>query len=335
MDFTSSFFLPPFALSLWAGCVLCTSAVVTPAAEPGPADYPARPIRIIVPQSPGGTTDFTARALAPRLSERTGQPVVVDNRAGAGSMVGTDLVAKAAPDGYTLLVAASALTIIPSMYRNVPFDPVRDFAPISTISWYPNIVVLHPSVPASSIKELIALARAKPGTINYASGGNGTGPQLQALLFAAMTGIRLTHVPYKGGGPAIIALLGGEVQLYFAPMPSIVPHVKAGRLRALAITSRKRSPAMPDLPSVAEAGLKGYDESTWNGLFAPARAPPAVVARLNAEVLAILKTREMHERLASQGAEPAGTSPGELAAIVKREVVKWAKVIREAGIQPE
>jgi tripartite-type tricarboxylate transporter receptor subunit TctC len=305
------------------------------AAEPSPADYPIRPIRIVVPQSPGGTTDLTARALAPRLSERTGQPVVVDNRAGAGSLVGTDLVARAAPDGYTLLVAASALTIIPSMYRNVPFDPVRDFAPISTISWYPNLVVVHPSLPVSSIKELIALAKARPGAINCANGGNGTGPQLQALLFAAMTGIKLTHVPYKGGGPAITALLGGEVQLYFAPMPSIVPHVKAGRLRPLAITSRKRSPALPDLPSVAEAGLRDYDESTWNGLFAPARTPSAVVARLNQDVLAILKTPEMHERIASQGAEPTGTSPGELAAIVKREVVKWAKVIREAGIQPE
>jgi tripartite-type tricarboxylate transporter receptor subunit TctC len=305
------------------------------AADPRPADYPSRPIRIVVPQSPGGTTDFTARALAPRLSERVGQPVVVDNRAGAGSMVGIDLVARSAPDGYTLLVAASALTIIPGMYRNVPFDPVRDLAPISTISWYPAVVVVHPSVPAGSIKELIALARAKPGAINYASGGTGTGPQMQALLFAAMAGIKLVHVPYKGGGPATTAVLAGEVQLYFAPIPSTLPFVKTGKLKALAVTSAKRSPAMPDLPSVAEAGLSGYDANTWNGLFAPARTPSAIVARLNADVHAILKTREMHERLAAQGAEPTGTSPDELAAIVKREVVKWAKVIREAGIQPE
>ena len=298
-------------------------------------NYPSRPIRIVVPQSPGGTTDFTARALTPQLSERIGQPVVVDNRAGAGSMVGTDLVARAAPDGYTLLLAASALTIIPGMYRNVPFDPVRDFAPISTISSYPAVVVVHPSVPAGSIKELIALARAKPGTINYASGGNGTGPQMQALLFAAMAGIKLVHVPYKGGGPATTAMVAGEVQLYFAPIPSTLPFVKAGKLRALAVTSAKRTPALPDLPTVAEAGLNGYDASTWNGLFAPARTPAAIVAKLNADVLAILKTREMHERIGAQGAEPAGTSPEELAAIVKREVVKWAKVIREAGIQPE
>jgi tripartite-type tricarboxylate transporter receptor subunit TctC len=197
------------------------------------------------------------------------------------------------------------------------------------------VVVVHPSVPAGSIKELIALARAKPGTINYASGGNGTGPQMQALLFAAMAGIKLVHVPYKGGGPATTAMVAGEVQLYFAPIPSTLPFVKAGKLRALAVTSAQRTPALPDSPTVAEAGLNGYDASTWNGLFAPARTPAAIVAKLNADVLAILKTREMHERLSAQGAEPAGTSPEELAAIVKREVVKWAKVIREAGIQPE
>ena len=314
--------------ALWAAGAMALAAAPL-------GGYPARPIRIVVPQSPGGTTDYTARVFAPRLSERIGQPVVVDNRAGAGSLVGTDLVAKAVPDGYTLLVAASALTIIPSMYRQVPFDPVKDFAPVTTLSWYPNLVVVHPAVPASTIKELIALARSRPGTLNYASGGNGTGPQLCALLFASMAGISLVHVPYKGGGPATTALLGGEVQLYFAPMPSTLPFVKAGRLKALALTSRKRSPAMPDLPSVAEAGLSDYDESTWNGLFAPARTPSTVIGKLNAEVGAILKTPETRERFAAQGAEPVGTSPEELAAIVRREVLKWARVIRQAGIQPE
>jgi len=309
------------------GCALAAAA--------GAQQFPSRPIRIVVPQSPGGTTDFTARALAPLLAERMGQPVVVDNRAGAGSMVGTDLVAKGTADGYTLLLAPSALTIIPGMYRSVPFDPVHDFAPVSTISSYTNIVVVHPGVPAAGIKELIALARSRPETIHFASGGNGTGPQLTALLFASMAGIRLVHVPYKGGGPATIAVLAGEVQLYFAPMPSTLPFVKAGKLKPLAVTSRRRSPALPDTPSVAEAALLDYDESTWNALFAPARTPAAVVARLNAEVLALLKTREMRERVGSQGADPAGTSPGELAAIVKRDVAKWARVIREAGIQPE
>ena len=257
-----------------------------------------------MPQSPGGTTDFTARALAPRLSERVGQPVVVDNRAGAGSMVGTDLVARAAPDGYTLLLAASALTIIPGMYRNVPFDPVHDLAPISTISSYPAVVVVHPSVPAGSIKELIALARAKPGTINYASGGTGTGPQMQALLFAAMAGIKLVHVPYKGGGPATTAMVAGEVQLCSHRYPRRLPFVKTGKLKALAVTSAKRSPAMPDLPSVAEAGLTGYDANTWNGLLRPRARQPPSLPRLNADVHAILKTREMHERLARRARSP-------------------------------
>jgi len=297
--------------------------------------YPSRPVRVVVPQSPGGTTDFTARLITPKLSERIGQPVVVDNRAGAGSLVGTDLVAKAVPDGYTLLVAASALTIIPSMYKKVPFDPVGDFAPISTLSWYPNVVVVHPSLPVNSIKELVALARARPGTLNYASGGTGTGTQLGALLFAAMAGIDLVHVPYKGGGPAMTALLGGEVQLYFAPMPSALPLVRAGRLKALAVTSRKRSPVAPELPSMAEAGLKDYDESTWNGIFAPARTPASIISKLSAELEAILKTPAMRERLAAEGAEPAWTRPEELAAIVRREVAKWAKVISQAGIQPE
>ncbi len=328
MSFVSSFLLPPSAFIL--------IAVPAPVSVAAPAQsYPSKPIRIVVPQSPGGTTDFTARVVAPRLSERIGQPVVVDNRAGAGSLVGTDLVAKAVPDGYTLLVAASALTIIPSMYRKVPFDPVRDFSPVTTLSWYPNLVVVHPSLPVNSIKELIALAKAKPGTLNYASGGTGTGTQLGALLFGSMAGISLVHVPYKGGGPAMTALLGGEVQLYFAPMPSALPLVKAGRLKALAVTSRKRSPVAPELPSMAEAGLQDYDESTWNGVFAPARTPASIIGKLNGELEAILKTPTMRERLASEGAEPAWTRPEEFAGMIRREVAKWARVISRAGIQPE
>jgi len=312
------------------GVALCLLPAVASA-----QGYPSRPVKVIVPYGPGTAIDVIMRELAELLAKSMGQPFVVENKAGASGMIGADVVAKAAPDGYTLLVAASALTIIPSMYRKVPFDPVRDFAPVTTLSWYPNLVVVHPAVPANTIKELIALAKAKPGTLNYASGGNGTGPQLCALLFASMAGINLTHVPYKGGGPATTAVLGGEVQLYFAPMPSTLPFVKAGRLKALAVTSRKRSPAMPDLPSVAEAGLKDYDENTWNGLFAPARTPSSIVEKLNAEMEAILKTPAMRERIAAEGAEPAWSRPEELAAIIKREVVKWAQVIRRAGIQPE
>jgi len=240
-------------------------------------------VRIVVPQSPGGTTDLTARLVAPQLSDRLRQPVVVDNRAGAGSLVGADLVAKAVPDGYTLLVVASALSIIPSMYKKVPFDPVRDFAPVTTLSSYPNLGVMHASVPVNSVRELIAMAKTKPGTLNYASGGVGTGPQLHAELFKSMAGIDITHVPYKGGGPALVALLGGEVQLYFAPIPSALPILKAGKLKALAVTSARRTPAAPELPSMAEAGVPGFDESTWNGLLTPARTPPAIIKKLNTE----------------------------------------------------
>lgn len=316
--------------------LLCVVLLVpvpgTAAVEVG---YPVRPVRIVVPQSPGGTTDFTARLVAPQLSDRLGQPVVIDNRSGAGSLVGADLVAKAAPDGYTLLVIASALSIIPSMYKKVPFDPVRDFAPVTTLSSYPNLVVVHASVPANSVRELIALAKAKPGKLNYASGGAGTGPQLQAELFKSMAGIDIVHVPYKGGGPALTALLGGEVQIYFAPIPSALPLLKAGKLKALAVTSAKRTPAAPELPSMAEAGLPGFDESTWNGLLAPARTPPAIITKLNSEVNALLKMPAMRERFATEGAEPSGTSPEAFAAIIKNEVAKWAKVIRAAGIKPE
>ena len=319
----------------WLAWLAVLLGALLPPAAVSAQIYPARPIRIIVPQSPGGTTDFTARLVAPRLSERVGQSVVVDNRAGAGSLIGTDLVAKSAPDGYTLLVVASSLTIIPAMYRKVPFDPVRDFAPVTTLSSYPNLVVVHPSVPAGSIRELIALAKARPGALNYGSGGTGTGTQLGAHLFGSMAGIDIVHVPYKGGGPALTAVIAGEVQLYFAPMPTVLALARAGKVKALAVTSAKRSPVMPDLPSVAEGGLKDYDEKTWNGILAPARTTPAVVGRLSGELAAILTTGAVRERLAAEGSEPTWSRPEDFAAMIKGEVGKWAKVIRQAGIQPE
>ena len=258
------------------------------------ADYPTRPIRLIVPQSPGGTTDYTARLIGPRLGERLGQAVVVDNRPGAGSMLGIDLAAKATPDGYTLLLAATTLGIMPAMMKPIlqqlPFDPAQDFAPITTLAIYPNLIVVHPSLQAASIKELIALAKAKPGELNFASGGAGTGTHLTAELFKSMTAIDIVHVPYKGGGPAMTALLGGQVQLYFGAIPSTLPFVKSGRLRALAVSSARRSAAAPDVPSMAESGLAGYDEVTWNGLLAPARTANAIQQRLYSETTAVLKT---------------------------------------------
>jgi tripartite-type tricarboxylate transporter receptor subunit TctC len=314
------------------GLLVCAGAPAL-AAE---GAYPARPVRIVVPQSPGGTTDLTGRLVASWLAERLGQPLIVDNRPGAGSLHGVDLVAKSAPDGHTLLVVASSLTIIPSTYRKVPFDPVRDFAPVATIATYPNVVVVHPSVAAASIQELVAIAKAKPGSLNFASGGVGTGTHLTAELFAIMAGIRMVHVPYKGGGPALTALMGGQVQLYFAAQPSTLAVLKTGKVRALAVTSARRSRALPDVPGIAEtAGLSAYDEVTWNGLLAPARTPPAVVRRLHAEVAAALKLPATRERFAADGSETGGIRPEEFAALIKREIAKWARVTREAGIQPE
>lgn len=314
---------------------LAVSGTDTIAAEKDAANYPSRPVRIVVPQSPGGTTDLTARLLAPRLSERFGQSVVVDNRPGAGSLVGTDLVAKAAPDGYTLLVVASSLAIMPSMYKSLPFDPVKDFAPITTLSLYPYLLLVHASVPAGNVKELIALAKAKPGYLNYASGGTGTGTQLGAELFKTMAGIEMVHVPYKGGGPAMNALMGGQVQVYFAAMPSTLTLVRAGKLKAIAVTSGKRSRALPELPTIAESGLPGYDEQTWNGLLAPARTPRLIIERIKRESHAVLKLETSLERFAAEGAEGVGMEPDAFAAMIRREVVKWAKVIREAGIKPD
>ena len=293
----------------------------------------------LVPQSPGGTTDYTARLIGPRLGERLGQAVVVDNRPGAGSMLGIDLAAKATPDGYTLLLAATTLGIMPAMMKPIlqqlPFDPVQDFAPITTLAIYPNLIVVHPSLQAASIKELIALAKAKPGALNFASGGAGTGTHLTAELFKSMAAIDIVHVPYKGGGPAMTALLGGQVQLYFGAIPSTLPFVKNGRLRALAVSSAKRSSAVPDVSSMAEAGLAGYDELTWNGFVAPVRAPALVLQRLYSETAAVLKTPFVREKLTAEGAEPGGITPDAFSKIIRAETVKWAKVIREAGIKAE
>ena len=305
------------------------------AADPASGSYPVRPIRLVVPQSPGGGTDLYARLIAAPLSERLGQSVVIDNRAGAGSLIGTDLVAKAAPDGYTLLGISSSITIIPSIYKEVPFDPVRDFAPVALLSSYPHLVVVHPAVPVNSIKELIALAKAKPGALNFASAGAGTPTQLGAELFNSLAGVKMVHVPYKGGGPALTALLGGEVQVYFGPIATVLPHVKAGKLKALAVTGAKRSPIFPELPGVGEAGLPGFVQDAWNGLMAPARTPPAIIKKLNREIGVVMNMPALRERFAAQGVEAGGMSPEELASMLRSEIAKWSKVVRQAGIKPE
>jgi tripartite-type tricarboxylate transporter receptor subunit TctC len=299
------------------------------------APYPTKPVRLIVPQSPGASTDLTARLIAQKLSAAFGQPVVVDNRPGAGSIIGTDLVAKAAPDGYTLLVVASSITLNPSLHRNLPFDVLRDLAPITQLSAFPNLLTVHPALPVKSVKDLIALAKAKPGSLNYGSSGSATGTHLSAELFKYMTGIDMVHVPYKGGGPAVQALLGGQVQLNFATIVSVLPHVRSGKLRAIAVTTAKRSPSMPEIPTIAESGVPGYDHGPWNGFLAPARTPRAVIARLNEETARILHLPETKAVFTNEGAEPVGNKPEEFGAIIKAETAKWGKVIQSAGIKAD
>ena len=297
--------------------------------------YPNRPIRVIVPQSAGGSTDLAARAVTQRLGDALGQPVVIDNRPGAGSLVGTDLVAKAAPDGYTLLGVASSFSINPSLQANLPFDPVRDFAPISRLCALPHILVVHPAVPVKSVKELIALARAKPGRLNVATSGVSTSSHMAAELFMYMTGTKMVPVPYKGGAPGNIAVVSGEVQLYFATISTALPHIRAGKLRAIAVTTRKRTTAAPEYPTIAEAGLPGYEHASWVGMLAPAGTPPAIISRLNTEIARIVHLPEVKEYLLSDGLEPEGDSAKEFTASIRNEVAKWIKVVKAAGIKPQ
>ena len=315
--------------------VLMTSAVPTVSLAQTSAQYPARPVRIVVPQSPGASTDTTARLIAQRLTTALGQTVLVDNRPGAGSVIGTEVVAKATPDGHTLLVVASSITLNPILHKNLSWDPIRDFAPITQLSSFPNILVVHPAVPVKTVKDVIALAKAKPSALNYGSAGTATGTHLSAELFKHMTGTDMVHVPYKGGGAAMPALMGGQVQLMFATTVSALPHVRAGKLRAIAVTSPKRSPSAPDVPTIAESGVPGYDHTPWNGFLAPAKTPRAIVARLNEETARILHTPDTKAIFMNEGAEPVGNKPEEFGAIIKSEIAKWGKVIQAAGIKAD
>ncbi len=312
-----------------------TLAVLAP--HPAAADaYPAKPIRLVVAFPPGGGTDIIARSIAHKLAERFAQQVVVDNRPGAGGNIGTDIVAKSAPDGYTILMgSAGPLAINASLFAKMPFDPIKNLAPVTLAASTPNVLVVHPSLPARTVKELIALARAKPGEINFASSGHGTPAHLAGELFNSMAGVKLVHIPYKGAAPALADLLGGQVQIMFSTMPPALPHVKDGKLRALAVTSRKRSPATPELPTMDEAALPGFEAITWHGVVVPAGTPAAIIARLNREIVAILHLPEVVERLSGQGAEALGSTPEEFAAYIKSESAKWAKVVRESGAKAE
>jgi len=318
----------------FAAC--CGLALMTIATAVHGQTYPTKSIRLIVPFAVGGSTDALGRTIGQKLGENFGQQVIVDNRTGANGNIGTDLVAKANPDGYTLLMAFDATMVInPSAYSKLPFDPVKDFAPITKVAALPLILVAHPSFPASNTKELIAYAKSKPG-INYSSSGHASTPHLAMLMFAQRTGTEFTHIAYKGGGQAVIDVLAGQIPLLATAIPTVQAHIKAGKLKALALTSAKRHASLPDVGTFSEAGITGFDVSAWYGLLAPAGTPKPVVTRIHDEVVKILATPEMKERfLTTIGGDPVGGTPEQFAADIKSDIARWAKIVRGSGIKLE
>ena len=316
---------------------LCALGCCVPAHSAGPADdYPNRPIRLVVPFPPGGGTDIVARVIVVKLTEGWGQQIIIDNRGGAGGVIGADTVAKSTPDGYTLLFGTpGALVINPLLNSKLPYNAMRDFAPVSLLALNPQLLAVHVSVPAGTVKELIALARAQPHKLNYASVGEGTPNHLAMELFKSMTGTDMVHVPYKGAAPAVTDLVGGHVQLMFNPMPPLLPHVKSGRLKALAVGGTQRSGALPDVPTVAEAGVPGYEYVTWYSIVAPARTPRAIIDKLNARLAEVLAMPDVAQRLSVQGAEPRASTPGELSRFMQEDTKRLGGIIRSAGIKGE
>ena len=312
------------------GCALCA---LTPAAL-GQA-YPTKPVRMIAASSPGSAVDIVARIVAQKLGEQLGQQVVVDNRAGAGGNLGAELAAKAAPDGYTLFMGTPAHAINTGLYRKLNYDLIRDFSPVTQVTSGQYVVVVHPSLPAKSIRELIALARAKPGQLNYASAGSGNATHLAGELFASATRIKLVHVPYKGSGPAVTDLVGGQVQLMFANLVAALPQVKTGRIRALAVTGQTRAAAAPELPTVIEAGVPGYVVTSWFGVLVPAATPRELIMKLNAELARTMSAPDVRDRLAADGAEPTTGTPEQFGAFLRAEINRWTKVVKDAGIVAE
>jgi len=298
--------------------------------------WPAKPVRFIVPYPPGGTSDILARTIGQKLGDALGQTIVVENKPGANGNVGAEFVAKAAPDGYTFLLAdIGAIAISPSVYPALPFDPVKDFAPVTMVAYSPHILAVNPSVTAMSVQDLVALAKAKPGKLNYAASSTGSAPHLAGVEFASRAGIDWAYIPYKGGAQAITDVVGGQADVLFNGMLATYPHVKGGKLRILAVSSANRLPSIPDVPTVAESGYPGFETGSWQGILAPPGTPPEIVAKMNAEVGKILATPEMKEKLASQGAEVRVTTPGELGSFIARERDRWAKVVKQAGIKAE
>lgn len=301
----------------------------------GAQSYPTKPVRLIAPSSPGSGVDIVARIVAQKLSESLGQQVVVDNRAGAGANLGAEIAAKAAPDGYTLFMGTPAHAINAGLYRRLNYDIVKDFAPISLVTTGQYVLVVNPSLPAKNVKDLIALAKAKPGQLNYASAGSGNATHLAGELFKSLTKVNVVHVPYKGSGPALTDVIAGQVQFMFSNLTAALPHIKSGRLRALAVTGPRRTPTAPDIPTMIESGVPGYTVTSWFGVLAPAGATKEIVNRLNAELAKVMRSPDMKERLAGEGADPTSSSPAEFTAFLKTEIEKWGKVVKEAGITAE
>ena len=310
----------------------CALSVASCAAQ---GSYPSKPVRFIVPFAPGGGTDIVARVVAQRLNQAWGRAIIVDNRPGAGSTLGTDIAAKAPADGYTMLLSSISLAFNASLYKSLPFDPTRDLAPVTLVAIQPNMLVTNPRLPAQSVKELLALAKQKPGSIKFASGGNGSGPHLATELLKMSAGIELTHVPYKGTGPALTDLLAGQVDMMIAVTASALPHVRAGKLRALAVTGEARSAVAPDIPTLAEGGVPGYEFKTWYGIQVPARTPSAMIDVLNQKVTEVLARSDVLEQLSAVGLDARASSPRDFGVLIDSEIRKWAKVVKASGAKIE
>ena len=322
----------------WLTAALVVTAMALPHAVRGQSAaeaYPARPVRVIVGLAPGGATDIQTRLFAQKLSDGLGRPFVVENRTGAGGTVAYAHVAKSPPDGYTLLGVAGGYTITPVVYSKLPYDPVKDFAPISLVVQAPFLLLTHPSLPVKSVKDLLALAREKPGALDCASAGHGTSTHMAFELFKALSGVKITHVPYKGTGQSLVDAMSGQVHMLFGNVLSSLPHVKAGRLRALGVTTAKRSVVLPDLATIAESGVPGYENSTWHGWLAPAGTPPAILNRLNAELVRSTRSPDVVERLAPDGGEPVGSTPEQFSRHISEELARWSRLVKETGIRFE
>lgn len=299
-------------------------------------NYPVRPIRFICPLAPGGSVDIASRAIAQKLSESLGQQVVVDNRSGGGGNIGAEIASKAPPDGYTMVMGSSStFAVNPTLYRNLKYDAIKDFSPVSMVSFAPNVLVVHPTVPANSVKELVALAKAKPGYLSFASSGTGGAPHLAGELFKMVAGVDIVHVPYRGTGQAVADLLAGQVPMSFGTALALLQHIRGAKLRALAVTSHGRIAALPEIPTMAEAGLPGVEVTSWNGVLVPAGTSRAIVVKLNREIVRILNSPEMKERMSAQGAIASGNTPEEFSAYIKAEIAKWGKVVRAAGLRAD